>query len=174
MYCYICNILNLVVSAKFQILLPVTIFAVLIGIVGMMLIQDSKLSNVELHMGLISIDDILIEVSIANNNSEYIQGMMFKDQLNKNEGMFFIFDNSTIHKIWTLNMQFPIDIIWFDENKHIIHIEENIQPCKSVIENILCDKNGPEIPSKYILEVNQGFINKFNINENSQLVILDS
>jgi len=159
-------------SAKLQILLPVFIFAVLIGIVGITSFPKDKLSYVEPHMGLISIDDILIKVSIADNNSEYIGGMMFQDQLNTNEGMFFVFDDFSTHKVWALNMQFPIDIIWFDENKNIIHLEENIKPCKSVVENILCDKKGPEKFSKYILEVNRGFISKFNINESSQLKIL--
>jgi len=27
-----------------------------------------------------------------------------------------------------LNMQFPLDLIWFDSDGNVVHIEKNVQP----------------------------------------------
>lgn len=158
-------------STKLQVLIPVSVFAIIVGVVGLISIPEDKIPSIEFHDGLILLDQTQVKIHIADSNFEYMTGSMFMDKLNSNEGMFFIFDEHAIHKVWALNMQFPIDIIWFDHNNKIIHMEENVQPCKSVLENILCEKKGPNKFSKYILEVNSGFINEFDITPNSRLKI---
>ena len=43
------------------------------------------------------------------------------------EGMIFKFESEGVHSLWMLNMQFPLDMIWFDSDGRVVHIEENVQ-----------------------------------------------
>ena len=44
--------------------------------------------------------------------------------------MLFVFDKpGNSQDMWMLNMQFSIDIIWFDVNGNVTHIEKNVPPC---------------------------------------------
>jgi len=70
-------------------------------------------------------------------------------------------------------MQFPLDIIWFDNNGNIVHIEKNIQPCKTALETATCQSyKGGGVHAQYVLEVTAGFIDKFGVDENSKLEII--
>ena len=70
-------------------------------------------------------------------------------------------------------MQFALDIIWFDSTGNIVHIEKNVPPCKSPLETAACTvENGGGKKAKYVLEVTAGFVEKFNITENSKLQII--
>ena len=65
-------------------------------------------------------------------------------------------------------MQFPIDIIWFDVSGGITNIEKNVPPCLTTIEVVTCRENGVSGDSaKYVLEVTAGFVDKFNISDQS-------
>ena len=98
---------------------------------------------------------------------------MFQEELSYHEGMLFVFDNSGTHPIWMLNMQFHLDIIWFDGNLHVTAIEKNVPPCVTTIEVVTCRDNGVSGDNaKYVLEVTTGFVDKFNITENSKLEII--
>ncbi|MCA9480660.1 MAG: DUF192 domain-containing protein, partial [Nitrospira sp.] len=43
--------------------------------------------------------------------------------------MLYIFEESGPHRVWTKEFQFPVDIIWLDESKVVIHIVEQADPC---------------------------------------------
>ena len=71
-----------------------------------------------------------------------------------------------------LNMQFSLDMIWFDENGSIVHIEQNVPPCKTATEIMACQSIVPSGEAIYILEVTSGFIKEFNITKDSKLSII--
>jgi uncharacterized membrane protein (UPF0127 family) len=97
---------------------------------------------------------------------------MFQDQLPYDQGMIFVFNESGVYSLWMLNMQFSLDMIWFDEGGNIVHIEKNIPPCKTPTEIMACQSIVPSGDAKYILEVTSGFIEEFNITTDSKLDII--
>ena len=97
---------------------------------------------------------------------------MFQDQLPYDQGMIFVFNESGVYSLWMLNMQFPLDMIWFNEDGIIVHIEKNIPPCKTPTEIMACQSIIPSGEAMYILEVTSGFIDKFNITKDSNLDII--
>ncbi|MDQ4012401.1 MAG: DUF192 domain-containing protein, partial [Thermoproteota archaeon] len=64
------------------------------------------------------------------------------------------------HTFWMKNMKFPIDIIWLDSDKTIVHIEHNLQPCSF---ELLCPTYKPNVESLYVLETVGGFAEKHDI-----------
>ncbi len=160
-------------TSRSQALIPIAAAAVIIGIVGILSIPiDSKLESVEFPRGTIKIDDTVLEVQIADTEPRRIRGLMFQDQLPFDQGMIFVFNESGVYSLWMLNMQFPLDMIWFDEDGAIVHIEKNIPPCKTPTQIMACQSIIPSGEAKYILEVTSGFIEKFNITKDSKLGII--
>ena len=161
-------------ATRAQVLIPIAIAAVIIGIVGVLTIPaDSKLAEVKFPRGTIKLDSKMLDVQIAETDAQRIRGLMFQNELPDDQGMIFVFGQEQIVPIWMLNMQFPLDIIWFDANGNVIHIEKNVPPCKSVLETAACTvQNADGKKAKYVLEVAGGFVDKFQITENSKMQII--
>jgi uncharacterized membrane protein (UPF0127 family) len=161
-------------ATRAQVLIPITIAAVIIGIVGVITIPaDSKLSEVKFPRGTIKLDSKILDVQIAETDAQRVRGLMFQNELPNDQGMIFVFSQEQVVPIWMLNMQFPLDIIWFDANGNVIHIEKNVPPCKSALETASCTvQNADGKKAKYVLEVTAGFTDKFQITENSKMEII--
>ena len=102
-------------ATRAQIIIPIAAAAFIVGIIGMLNIpSDAKLESVEFPMGTIKLDDQILQVQIAYNDSLRMRGLMFQEELSYDQGMLFVFDKPDNRPMWMLNMQFPIDVIWFD------------------------------------------------------------
>ena len=107
-----------------------------------------------------------LRVEIADNYSEREKGLSNRYELEEGTGMFFIFPEVGYHGIWMKDMNFPIDIIWFDVSMKVVHLEENVSP--STYPNSF----KPDSKSKYVLEVPAGFIKKEGIKISDWITIL--
>lgn len=161
-------------ATRAQVLIPIAIAAVIIGIVGIITIPaDSKLAEVKFPRGTIKLDNKILDVQIAETDAQKVRGLMFQNKLPDDQGMIFVFSQEQVVPIWMLNMQFPLDIIWFDTNGNIVHVEKNVPPCKSALETATCTvQNADGKKAKYVLEVSAGFTDRFNITENSKMQII--
>jgi len=161
------------VTSRAQALIPITAAAIIIGIVGILSIpSDSKLESVEFPRGTIKVDDTVLEVQIADTEPRRIRGLMFQDQLPYDQGMIFVFNEPGVYSLWMLNMQFALDMIWFDDDGNIVHIEKGVPPCKTATEIMACQSIVPSGEARYILEVTSGFIEQFKITKDSKLSLI--
>lgn len=161
-------------ASRAQVLIPVVIAAAIVGIAGVLTIpSDTKLDTVNFPKGTIKIDDVVLQVEIADTDPARTRGLMFREQMPYDKGMLFVFDDELVRSMWMLNMQFSLDVIWFDGKGNVVHIEKNAEPCKSALETMACTfKNAEEKNAQYVLEVTAGFVDKFNITEKSKLEII--
>ena len=161
-------------ATRAQVLIPIAIAAVIIGIVGVITIPaDSKLAEVKFPRGTIKIDNKILDVQIAETDAQKTRGLMFQNELPYDQGMIFVFSQEQVVPIWMLNMQFPLDIIWFDANGNVVHIEKNVPACKSALETATCTvQNADGKKAKYVLEVTAGFTDKFHVTEKSKMEII--
>lgn len=97
-------------------------------------------------------------VEIARTQEEKERGLMDRNNLGKNEGMLFVFDQEDIYSFWMENTLIPLDIIWLDKNYKVAYIFKNAQPCKEECENII-----PDQPAQYVLELNAGETEKIGL-----------
>jgi len=161
-------------ATRTQVLIPIIVAAIIVGAIGMLSIPtDVKLESVEFPQGTIKLGDQILVVKIADNDSLRVRGLMFHDELPFDQGMLFVFDQSGTRSMWMLNMQFSLDIIWFDENLHVTAIEKNVPPCLTTIEVVTCRENGVSHDNaKYVLELTSGFVDNFNITNKSKLELI--
>jgi uncharacterized membrane protein (UPF0127 family) len=108
----------------------------------------------------VTVNGLVLIADIAATDEQMVKGLSVKDSLAENEAMLFVFDNAAEHTFWMKNMKFPIDIIWMDADKTVVHIEHNLQPCSS---NLLCPNYKPIEDSLYVLETVAGFAEKHDI-----------
>ncbi|MFC1722457.1 DUF192 domain-containing protein, partial [Patescibacteria group bacterium] len=57
------------------------------------------------------------------------------------------------HSFWMKNTFIPLDIIWIDDNKSVVYIENSAVPCNSNP----CVTYKSTKPSRYVLEVRGGW-----------------
>jgi len=131
-----------------QVLIPIAIAAIIIGIAGMLTIPtDVKLESVEFPRGTIKLDDKILVVQIADTDSLRVRGLSWQNELPHNEGMLFVFDGSGTRAMWMMGMQFNLDIIWFDENANVNTGTIIIPPPRPIID--------PNIPAINPSGINQ-------------------
>ena len=160
-------------TTRGQVLIPISIAAVIIGVVGLTTMpSEIKLESVEFPMGTIKVDDVALQVMIADTEPRRVRGLMFEDQLPYDQGMIFVFEKSGLYSLWMLNMQFSLDMIWFDQDGKVVHIEKDVPPCKTALEITTCQSIIPDAEAVYILEVTSGFVDKNNITQDSILSII--
>jgi len=161
-------------AKRAQVLIPIAIAAAIIGIAGIVsLPSEVKLQQVDFPVGTIKIDDIVLSVKIADTDANMARGLMFEEKLPYDKGMLFVFDKPETRSMWMLNMQFNIDVIWFDENGNIVSIDRNVPPCMTTVEIFVCKENGVSSDNaQYVLEVTAGFVDKFEITEDSKLELI--
>lgn len=93
-----------------------------------------------------------LRIVIADTTATRYRGLSGIQRLEDDEGMLFVFDRPDILEFWMKDMEIPLDIMWFDEEGTLIHIEENLSP-----ETYPTSFAAPD-PALYVLEVRAGFI----------------
>ena len=93
----------------------------------------------------VSINNYTLLTDLSITHEEIIKGLSNKSSLKENEGMLFVLNPSSRRGFWMKDMKFPIDVIWLNENKEIIHIKKRLDPCVSN-----CPVYYPDRESKYV------------------------
>ena len=118
---------------RLQVLIPISIAAVIVGVAGIVsLPSEVKIdTNSDFLMGSVQLDEKILQVYIADTDPRRMRGLMFETEnfLDNDKGMLFVFDEPGNRSMWMKNMQFHLDIIWFDENGNVVSIEKNVPPC---------------------------------------------
>ena len=159
---------------RLQVLIPIGIAAIIVGIAGVVSMpSEVKLEQVDFPIGTIKLDDKFLEVQIAETAPEKARGLMFQDTLPYDHGMLFVFEEPGKRSMWMLNMQFHLDIVWFDQNGNVVGIMKDVLPSKTPLEVMSCNSESISADNaKYVLEVTSGFVDKFDIDSDSKLEII--
>jgi len=112
----------------------------------------------------ICIGENCFDLELAETFAEHSQGLMFRENLPLNSGMLFIFEKEDDYSFWMKNTIITLDIIWINENK-IVFIKRSAQPCI----NDPCESFSPNIPAKYVLEINGGLSEELGIIEGNEV-----
>ena len=94
-----------------------------------------------------------VQAELAVTAEQRARGLMFRDSLDPDRGMLFVFPQSDFHAFWMKNCRFPIDIIWLSPEKKIVHIERVVPPCKEDP----CPSYGLMRKAKYVVELVANF-----------------
>lgn len=127
---------------------------VFFGLLFFLLTPNKKLINKELNVVKASIAGKEVSLELADTDKKRQVGLMNRAELAKDSGMLFVFNTNGFHAIWMKNTLIPLDILWLDSEKKVVHIKESAQPCKTVN----CEIHVPKKAAKYVIELPAGWV----------------
>lgn len=98
------------------------------------------------------------DIEIVQKDEEIMRGLKFRDQMQGNQAMLFIFEHIDYHSFWMQDTYLSLDMVFIDDDLKVIHIEKGTTPFSE--EQIF-----PPGPNKYVLELLATSADKNNIQE---------
>lgn len=111
--------------------------------------------------------DSTIELEIARTSFERAKGLMYREELGKNRGMLFIYNDPPEGGFWMKNTLIPLDMIFLDKELNIVYIKKNAQPCVSDP----CEIYRGELPYYYVIEVSGGWVVENEVTVDSSVTL---
>jgi uncharacterized protein len=102
----------------------------------------------------------LLDVEIAETDEQRRYGLMFRESLDEDAGMVFIFFDPQTGGFWMKNTLIPLSIAFFDVDGEILEILD-MEPCKEEP----CVSYFPGVEYMGALEVNKGAFREWGIEE---------
>ena len=102
-----------------------------------------------------------IILEIANDEPSRLKGLMFRESIDAHHGMLFQFEKACFCAIWMKNMNFPIDIIWLNQDNKVVDWVDNVQPCPKEVLN--CPLYKSRYPAFQVIELKAGQRKKLHI-----------
>ena len=106
-------------------------------------------------------------VEVADDPAERAQGLMNRPSMPASGGMLFLYDAPQRATFWMKNTKIPLDIIWMNEKKQIVHIEQNVPICTRTDDS--CPQYRPNDESLYVLELAGGRAESLKLQRGSKL-----
>ncbi len=108
----------------------------------------------------IIIDNITLNIEIAQDENTRALGLMHRQSLPENQGMLFVFESTRILSFWMRNTFIPLDIAFIDENGKIVDIQ-TMAPLDETKQYVSA------APALYALEVNAGWFKRNSLSVGS-------
>jgi uncharacterized membrane protein (UPF0127 family) len=107
------------------------------------------------------------QVEIAADDQTRAMGLMFRDQLAEDQGMFFLFRREAPRSFWMMNTRIPLDIIYLDRDLRVVSIIANARPCRGSP----CPSYPSRGPAQFVLEINAGRAAALGLEPGDQLSV---
>ena len=130
-----------------------TIFFLILTLAICSCSKHSRTPNNNLYE--VKINDKIVYVEVASTREKRMLGLMYRDKLDKDHGMLFIYPQEQILSFWMKNTKIPLSIAFIGPDGIIMQIESMFP--KSLIAHKSKDK------VRYALEMEKGWFNKNNI-----------
>ncbi|MBR6421664.1 DUF192 domain-containing protein [bacterium] len=85
-------------------------------------------------------------VGIAETDALHEKGLMYCRKMEKNQGLFFIFDNDRQRFFWMKNTTIELAVIFIDRDFNVVSVRRGVPLSKTTIPSVK--------PVRYVLEVN--------------------
>jgi len=105
--------------------------------------------------------DQCFDVEVVQKPEELTRGLMERDSMEDNHGMLFVFPESRQYSFWMKDTLIPLDMIWMDYGRNVVHIAHDVPPC----EEDPCPTYAPPTDALYVLEINAGLAQRFGITQ---------
>ncbi len=132
----------------------------LLGVSMSAMADGVKSSSFAVFEGCLQLSQHRFNNEVADTREKMAVGLMYRPSMGINDSMLFVFPVPQKAQFWMKDTYFPVDMLFFDENRVLQEIKPNRPPCKtkqcpiysSVTDNV-----------KFVLEVSAGTAKRLNI-----------
>lgn len=110
--------------------------------------------------------NVPISIEIVDTPESRQQGLMYRETLRENEGMWFVFEEEYPYSFWMKNTLIPLDIVHVNSNLQIVDIIM-ADPCT----HDPCTIYTPQAAARYVLEVNQNFTKRAGVQIGNKVTV---
>ncbi|MGD1147496.1 MAG: DUF192 domain-containing protein [Thermoanaerobaculaceae bacterium] len=111
-------------------------------------------------------DGARLQLELALTEQEKRTGLMFRDALAADRGMFFPFESDGIFSFHMKNTLIPLDIVWLDAAGRVAEVLPDAPPCRSNP----CPMYRNTKKARTVLLVNAGYSRTHGVVPGAQLV----
>ena len=106
-------------------------------------------------------------VAIADDDQSRARGLMFVDELPRDQGMLFLFRREEPRAFWMKNTRMALDIIYLNQDFKVVDIIKNAKPCRTG----RCPSYPSKRPAQYVLELNAGLSDELGLVVGDAIVV---
>lgn len=99
---------------------------------------------------------IAVRVEVARTEAERTRGLMYRNHLEPDAGMLFLFPRPASLVFWMKNTLIPLDMLFLDRDRRVVGIVENAAPETESPRRVDGD-------SQYVLEVGGGLSRQWGV-----------
>ncbi|MDH3978303.1 MAG: DUF192 domain-containing protein [Gammaproteobacteria bacterium] len=106
---------------------------------------------------------LALDIFLADNLQQQMQGLMFIEMLGEYEGMLFRYRTLETRKMWMKNTLIPLDMLFILPDGRITNIAENTTPLSAKVIS-------SSEPVMFVLELNGGFSERHALRPDNRLL----
>lgn len=106
----------------------------------------------------LKLSGVWYHITVMRTDAEREKGLSGTDSLPEGQAMVFAFPSDKQWGIWMKEMNYPIDIVWLNSDREVVHTVKNAQP-SSYPDTIF----RPDVDSRYVIELPSGTIERTGI-----------
>lgn len=113
----------------------------------------------------LKIGDGIFTAKLATTDVDRQTGLSGTSQLSANQALILVFDTDDSWSIWMKGMNYPLDIVWLNQQKQVVYIVKNAQP-----DSYPNSSFEPSKPARYVIELAAGTVDNKAIQVGSPAV----
>ncbi len=103
-----------------------------------------------------------LDIEFSETDYEHQTGLMYRDGMEKDQGMLFVYGTENPHSFYMKNTYFSLDIIYYASDSTLVSIQKNAAPRDET-------SLPSEGPAQYILEVNAGLSDELGLEKGDKI-----
>jgi uncharacterized membrane protein (UPF0127 family) len=124
--------------------------------------------------GTVKINDYVITVEIAETTAERQRWLTFRqDRLPMDSALLLKYEKPDLYEIWMLNIEYNLDLVWFDQDGSVVYMIKNAPPCQNMLDTYSCTYKTTS-PALNILAATSGFIDSHKIAKGSRMTFISA
>lgn len=112
--------------------------------------EQTNQANAELEVIDVIINGNVIKAELARTETEKARGLMFREELDSDAGMLFVYQTEDERGFWMKDTYVPLDIIFINKERQVVSISSNTKPNQT---DEIYYSDGKAM---YVLELNAG------------------
>jgi uncharacterized membrane protein (UPF0127 family) len=109
-------------------------------------------------------EKVCVNVEVADTARLRARGLMYRRELDQDQGMLFIFPQEDQKFFWMKNTYIPLDMIFINEDLEVVGILENVEPLTEELRSV-------GVPSILVVEVNGGWAARHGVEKGCRVKI---
>jgi len=106
-----------------------------------------------------------LDIELAESDYEHQTGLMYRESMEDNQGMLFIYDTERVRSFYMKNTYIPLDIIYYEADSSLVSIQKNATPRD---ETSLASEG----PAQFILEINGGLSDEWGLEKDDKMTYI--